>query len=149
MEQDSQLESEKTTKYLGTARVQLQWLSFQNNELDAKHVQVLKLSFEGDCRRLDVRNHIPAIIDQQNLDSALQLSGISQGQLFQCSQYQPLELGFWLGYQLECLHGRHRVQAAKLALASSNKWWTVDLYLAGINTSSQAVERSDNVILQI
>ena len=132
MEKDLQVETEKVTKYLGTARVQLQWLSFQHSKLKAKHVQVLKLSFEEDCRRLDARNHVPAIIDQQNLDSALQLSGVSRGQLFQCSQHQPLELSFWPGYQLECLHGRHRVQAAKLALAPSNKWWTVDLYLAGI-----------------
>lgn len=38
------------------------------------------------------------------------------------------ELVFPAGYQVECLHGRHRIQAAKeLGL----DWWTVDLYLAG------------------
>jgi len=122
MENDSRLENEKAFKYLGTARVQLKWLSFQNNELDAKHVQVLKSSFQRDCRRLDVRNHIPAVIDQQNFGSALQLSGIPESQFLQSSHHQLLKLDFWEGYQLECLHGRHKIQAAKLALAPSNKW---------------------------
>lgn len=49
MEKDLQFESEKAAKYLETARIQLHWLSFQDSALDAKHVQVLKLSFEGDC----------------------------------------------------------------------------------------------------
>jgi len=48
------------------------------------------------------------------------------------AQHESPELGFWPGYQLECLHGRHRIQAAKQALLPPDKWWTVDLYLAGM-----------------
>jgi hypothetical protein len=39
------------------------------------------------------------------------------------------------GYQLECLHGRHRIQAGREFLSPRNKWWAVDLYLAGIEIS--------------
>lgn len=38
------------------------------------------------------------------------------------------ELVFPAGYQAECLHGPHRIQAAKELWLD---WWTVDLYLAG------------------
>ena len=31
--------------------------------------------------------------------------------------------------RLECLHGRHRVQAGKEFLSTGDKWWIVDLYL--------------------
>ena len=48
------------------------------------------------------------------------------------AQHEFLELGFWPGYQLECLHGRYRIQAAKQALLPPDKWWTVDLYLSGM-----------------
>jgi hypothetical protein len=42
------------------------------------------------------------------------------------------ELVFPGGYQLECLHGRHRIQAGREFLSPRDKWWAVDLYLAGI-----------------
>ncbi len=136
MDEDLQLEREKSVNYWGAARVQLRWLAFHNTELDTKHLQILKSSFQKDCRRLDRRNHIPAIIDQQSLEHALRLSEISEGHLPKDSQHQIPELGFWAGYQLDCLHGRHRAEAAKLALAPSDKWWTVDLYSAGTKTLS-------------
>ena len=134
MEKELQLEREKSASYWGTARVRLHWLTFQDTDLDTKQVQILKLSFQKDCRRLDIHNHIPAIIDQQSLQSAFRLSGIAEDYLPKDPQHQIPELGFWEGYQLRCLHGRHRVEAAKLALAPWDKWWTVDLYSAGTDT---------------
>ncbi|KAL9132054.1 MAG: hypothetical protein Q9217_000182 [Psora testacea] len=137
LEKESRLEKEKIIKYKGTARIRLKWLHFRRNEpreLDDKHVQDLKSRFQKDCRRLDVRNHVPAIIDQQHLDSALRVSRIPEGVLPKNSQHEFPELDFWAGYQLECLHGRHRIQAAKQALSPPNKWWTVDLYLADISS---------------
>ncbi|KAG9238306.1 hypothetical protein BJ875DRAFT_502178 [Amylocarpus encephaloides] len=35
-----------------------------------------------------------------------------------------------IGFQLHCLHGRHRIQAAREAFPPRQRWWTVDLYLA-------------------
>ena len=124
-EEESRIEAEKRIKYKGTARIRLKWLHFQWNrprELDGKNVERLKADFRKDCRRLDEHNHIPAVIDQQSLNAAEELSGVLARQLG-----YP-ELVFPAGYQVECLHGRHRIQAAKeLGL----EWWTVDLYLAG------------------
>ena len=79
-----------------------------------------------------MRNHIPAVINKQHLGSVLQISRILEGELPKNSQHKYLNLGFWAGYQLECLHRRHRIEAAKQALLPSDKWWTVDLYLAGM-----------------
>ena len=56
------------------------------------------------------------------------MKGVSARQLGKYPQGGYPELVFPAGYQVECLHGRHRIQAAKeLGL----DWWTVDLYLAG------------------
>lgn len=132
LEEESNLAKEKATKFNGTARIRLEWLYFRGNQLDDRHVQDLQSRFQKECRRLDARNHIPAIIDQKHLDSALRVSGIPEGVLPINSQNRFPELGFWTGYELECLHGRHRIQAAKQALLPPDMWWTVDLYRAGM-----------------
>ena len=130
---ESDLEKEKAAKNIGTARIRLEWLYFREKQLDEKHVETLQLRFQKDCQRLPARNHIPAVINQQHLDSALQISGIKDGLVRTNSQNEFPELSFWTGYQLECLHGKHRIQAAKQALSPSDMWWTVDLYRADIN----------------
>ena len=138
LEEESKNEEEKSIKYKGTAHIRLKWLHFRWNEpreLNSKIVQDLISCFQKDCRRLDIRNHIPALINQQDLDSALRVSKILKGVLPTNSQHEYPELDFWAGYQLECLHGRHRIQAAKQVLSPPNKWWTVDLYLTGMITS--------------
>ena len=132
LEEELNLEKEKAAKCNGTARIRLEWLHFRDNQLDDKHVQDLQSRFQKNCLRLDARNHIPAIIDQQHLDFALRISGIPEGMLSIDSQNEFPELSFWAGYELECLHGKHRIQAAKQALLPPDMWWTVDLYRAGM-----------------
>ncbi len=130
LEEESNLEKEKATKYKKTARIILKWLYFRDNQTDDKHVKDLQSRFQKECRRLNARNHISAIINQQHLDAALRIFEISEGVLSFKSQNEFLELSFWAGYELECLHGRHRIQAAKQALLPPDMWWTVDLYRA-------------------
>lgn len=133
-DEESRLEAEKERKYKGTARVRLKWLHFRWNEpgeLDDTNVERLKSIFRKECRRLDIRNHICAVVDQQHLDAAILVSGISAGALLAKPESGYPELVFPAGYQLECLHGRHRIQAGKEVLPPADKWWTVDLYLAG------------------
>ena len=80
--EEARLEVEKHVKCQGTARIRLSSLHFPWNKLrklDPKNVDRLKSNFRKDCRRLEVRNHIPALIGQQQLDAALQVSGISAG----------------------------------------------------------------------
>jgi Protein of unknown function (DUF3723) len=138
-EEELRLEGEKRVKYKGTARIGLEWLHFQRNEPsepDDKNIERLKSIFKNDCRRLELRNHIPAIIDQQDLDVALLDSRILSAELLSTPQDGYPELVFPAGYRLECLHGRQRIQAAKRALLLGDKWWTVDLYLAGMGDFS-------------
>lgn len=67
-EEDSRLETKKRLKYKGTARIRLELLHFlgdEPKEVDPKHVETLKGYFRKyGCRRLEVRNHVPAVIDQ-------------------------------------------------------------------------------------
>jgi hypothetical protein len=136
--EDSKIERERRRTYRGTARVRLEALHFRRNrprELDRKHVEYLKRCFRKDgCRRLPKENHISAVIDQEHLDRAIRGSEISQADLLTNQPHHYAELVFPSGYQLECLHGQHRIQAAREVeiLSPIDKWWTVDLYLAGI-----------------
>lgn len=101
-EEESRLEAGRRIKYKETAFIKLKWLHFQTDEpeeLDGKNVGRLKSIFRKDCRRLDPHNYIAAVIEQQALNIALQLSGISAQQL---SGYPPdgyPELVFPAGYQ--------------------------------------------------
>ena len=130
-EDESRLEAEKRVKYKGTARIKLKCLHFQTDEEkpDGKNVERLKSIFRRDCCRLDAHNFIAAVIEQQALDVAVELSGISAQQLCRDPPGGYPELVFPAGYRVDCLHGRHRIQAAK---ELDLEWWMVDLYLAGM-----------------
>lgn len=83
--QDSALEAERRLRYQGTARISLDVLHFerdQSRELDLDQVEFLKECFRNeDCQRLPARNHVPAIISQQQLANAMRHSGVSAEQL--------------------------------------------------------------------
>ena len=77
---DAKFVAEKKAKYKGSARVKLGWLHFrwsEPRELDAKNVARLASIFRQECRRLDIHNHIPAIISQDDLDGAIAISKTS------------------------------------------------------------------------
>ncbi len=126
-EAESRVEADKHIKYKGTARVRLKSLCFRPNgphERDRENIERLKSIFREECLRLDASNHVPAVIEEQALLAAIRLSGITAGQLTEYSPGGYPELVFPAGYQLECLHGQDRIQAAKeLRLG----WWAVDL----------------------
>jgi hypothetical protein len=83
-----------------------------------------------------------AIIDQEYLDAAMHQSGIAADDMLTNDEADKPpeypELLFPQGFQLECLHGRHRIQAAREFLSPKDKWWTVDLYLSGKPKVSRA-----------
>lgn len=138
-EQDVRLEAERFVKYRGTARVPLHLLCFERGELrdlNRRNVERLKTVFHSETvRRLDPRNRVPAVISQSGLDEAVAASGISAERLLNDADNDPPALHFPAGVQLTCLHGRHRVQAARETLPPTDAWWAVDLYLAGRRTS--------------
>ena len=133
--EDQRFEAERSLKYRGAARVSLDALQFRNDqrrELDMEHVETLKKQFrvEG-CRRENIKAHVPVLIDQSCLDTALRLSGFSAAVLLSNTHNGYPELQLPRGSHLTCLHGKHRIQAGREFLSPRDKWWVVDLYLAG------------------
>jgi hypothetical protein len=136
--EDSRLDVERRLKYLGAARVSLDVLRLYwdgrdlRREPDRKHVEILKECFHKEgCHPLQLRNHVPAKIDQRCLDAALRDSGVSARQLLTQQPNGCPELVFPHGFKLDYLHGLHRIEAAREFLSPTDKWWTVDLYRSG------------------
>jgi hypothetical protein len=141
--EDSRLEGERRLKYKGTARISLDVLYFrqdQPRESNKRHVDFLVDCFQKEgCHRLPFCNHVPAIIDQRSLDGAMLRLGKSASELLtngEVPDYPLLE--FPVGFQLECLHGRHRIEAGREFLDPGDDWWTVDLYLSGRTEAFQS-----------
>ncbi|KAF7136920.1 hypothetical protein CNMCM5793_006582 [Aspergillus hiratsukae] len=113
-----QLTRERSLKYKGTAKVYINQIVAHpsiSRGLDPKNVDRLCEIFSRDrCRRLDVRNHVTAVVSRQHLEMALASAGV------------------------QCLHGQHRLKAAEELLPPSDQWWTVDLYLDDISSNLQA-----------
>ncbi len=108
---------------------------------DPKHVERIKQIFiKRGCRPRDVGNHIPALVDQQRLEVALEdarrngkwkMNTLpSNSATIDAPDGYP-ELNFPSG--IECLRGRHRIRAGEEWLPASEKWWIVDLYLSTIS----------------
>lgn len=134
-EEEHRLALETRKKYRGTASVKLEVLHFTCEE-DAENVTRLKHFFrKNGCNRLDIRNHIPAVINQEQLDIAIQYSKISANALMASSPTDPRGsypmLSFPPGFRLKCLHGLDRVRAGADILPPGDKHWIVDLYLEG------------------
>ncbi len=124
--------AEKQRYFIGSAKIHLKHFDFGVHStsltLDTKNIdrliQVFKL--EG-CLRLDLEHHIPAIISNQTLQESLARSAVDGTELHR--QQSPPTLLFPEDTYLPCLHGKHRIAAAKTLLLPGNTWWTVDLYL--------------------
>ena len=136
VDEEMKLEAERHLKYRGIAWVRLENLNFplkDSRELDSKNVERLKELFQRDTiRRLDSKNRIPAEIDEVDLNEAIRISNTSAESLMHNRDDNPPFLKFPPHYQLTCLHGRHRILAAREILPSVDSWWTVDLYLTGM-----------------
>ncbi|KAL5687471.1 hypothetical protein EMGR_001738 [Emarellia grisea] len=136
-----QLTRERNLKYKGTAKVYINQIVAHpsiTRGLDPKNVERLCKIFSRDrCRRLDVRNHVTAVVSRQHLEMALASAGVSTIALMTNPPDQYPLLDFPAG-QVQCLHGQHRLKAAEELLPPSDQWWTVDLYLDDISSDLQA-----------
>ncbi|KAL5354914.1 hypothetical protein ACLOAV_001005 [Pseudogymnoascus australis] len=147
--EDLRFETERRLFCKGSALVKFENLNWEEHKIrqhDPKNVLRLKRIFEKEgCRSLKVGNHIPAIVDQHHLDTAIenakQKGTWNAGVL--PSSYATIdsengypELEFPGG--INCLHGFHRIQAGK-ELRPAEKWWIVDLYLSGISYEMRAI----------
>ena len=139
--EDKRLAEERSENFRGTVRVNLRRLAFApecSREIDRKNVERLKKIFSkpNGCRRLSPSNCIPAIIDQQDLDLAIQSTGTTLKKLLDSPEHEPPMLKLPPDYFLHCLHGQHRILAALKVLKPGDEWWTVHLYLSGLFLAS-------------
>ncbi|CEJ55661.1 hypothetical protein PMG11_01909 [Penicillium brasilianum] len=129
------LTTERQLKYQGTAKVNLDQISLQplsSREIDHQNVERLREIFAKDgCNRLDLRNHVTAVVSRQHLQRACHATGLALEELKSRQQQYP-RLRFH-GRRVKCLHGQHRLKAAEDFLSPSDRWWTVDLYLDDIS----------------
>lgn len=117
---------------VGIVHVDISSLAFKDDiglrELDKALVTRLAQVFKAGCSPDTAENHIPAYIQPEQLSHILRASQLTAADL-QASllgrPYRRLELG---QDKLYCLHGRHRLQAALVALEPEDCWWTIRLY---------------------
>ncbi|KAJ6081405.1 hypothetical protein N7499_006279 [Penicillium canescens] len=133
--------SERSKKYRGIALISLSQIVPHSSicrALDPRNVDRLceVFSKEG-CRRLDVPNHVTAVVSSDSLDAALQKSRTSAAQLMSDTSDEYPHLQFSSG-QVKCLHGQHRLKAGEEFLADCDQWWTVNLYSDDISPSLKA-----------
>jgi hypothetical protein len=99
-------------------------------QVDKRIIEQLKRYFEGQgC--MSQSNRIPAIIDDSTLEAGLEGLAINAESFKASSTTAPPKLHFGDNVKLECLHGQHRVLAAKEFLAPRKRWWAVDFYGTG------------------
>ena len=130
---EQRIASDKLAKFKGAARVSIQNLDFPHpiREVDQKVIDQLIRDFDGEgCIRAEPSHRIPAVIDNSILQAALQKISLT-AESFKAKADHPPVLKLGSGVKLECLHGQHRVLAAKEHLPASQWWWVVDLYGTG------------------
>ncbi|PGG96174.1 hypothetical protein AJ79_09706 [Helicocarpus griseus UAMH5409] len=143
--EEVQLATERRQKYLGTAKASLRQIQFDPplpHDLDSKNLERLRQIFrKTQCRRLDIENHVPVTVSEQDLTKALEHGRVPRQALL---TNPPPFLEFPAG--LRGLHGRHRVQAGSELLPPLDRWWTVDLYLddVGDNLRTALIEEYAN-----
>ncbi|KAE8155499.1 hypothetical protein BDV40DRAFT_294282 [Aspergillus tamarii] len=132
---ERRLTVERLLKYQGTAKIDLNQISLQpllSREIDQKNVERLRDIFAKDgCQRLDIRNHVTAVVSRQHLERACRAAGLTPEELKTCQPQYPRLL--FRRHQVQCLHGQHRLKAAEETLPPSDRWWTVDIYLDDIS----------------
>lgn len=129
--EDAKFEAERRLKHRGTAKVALDAIHLPE-EPDRRQVERLKEIFHrGGCRPEHIVNHVLLLIDQPTLENALRASGFPATALLHNVNAGYRELYVPHNCQLVCLHGKHRIQAAREYLSAQHQWWVADLYLAG------------------
>ena len=133
-----QLTTERRQKYRGTAKINLDQISFpasQTREIDPKNVERLCRIFSKDgCHWLDMRNYITAVVSKRQLKRARHAARVTAQELLRNPSDQYPHLDFSTE-RVQCLHGQHRIKAGEEVLPPNEQWWTVDLYLDGVLSS--------------
>jgi hypothetical protein len=132
--------------YRGIARVDLAQLARFGpyvRDADQNVIETLRKGMIDDDKRHLVQSYIPVMLIQENFDKALELSDIRPCDLLgQVPQPRLLEVP---ARSLTCLHGRQRLEAARLCLSGEERWWPVKLYVEGLSNHLIRVTRMLNI----
>ena len=142
---EARILSERARAHRGIAKVRLTSICYETDSIhgtraiDASNVARLQKIFElQGCLRLEPENNVPVLVLQDDLDAALKASSLQPEQL---RGYEPIALAFE-AKSLLCLHGKHRLEAAKKYfeyIEFEDTWWVVDLYTHGISIAFLAL----------
>uniref|UniRef100_A0A093VHN0 Calponin likey domain-containing protein n=1 Tax=Talaromyces marneffei PM1 TaxID=1077442 RepID=A0A093VHN0_TALMA len=131
-----QVGTERSRKYLGTAKIDLDHISFHpdsSRTVDPQNIDRLREVFRSEgCRRYEIQNHITGVVSRESLQAALRAAHKSPDELLTTTPQSVPRLQFSAG-QVLCLHGQHRIRAGAEVLLEEDRWWTVDLYLDDIS----------------
>lgn len=126
---------EKKRHFLGTARVPIDKLSFEGSSarvLDEKNVERLVSIYKlTACQQLKPSNHIPGILPPEAFSRFVGSIATVQNPLRSDEPSGWPMLIVSEEQQIQCLHGRHRVEAARRCLGRRDQWWVVDFYSTG------------------
>ena len=125
---------EKQRAYLGAIKYPLQYLEVEDDSVnprqtDPKNIKRLLSIFklEG-CCRLEPRNRVPVLISVAQYERLIERLPERGSTLKNCTIEPPEST---LAEKLVCLHGKHRLEAARRYLGSGQRWWIIDLYRDG------------------
>ncbi|OCL03052.1 hypothetical protein AOQ84DRAFT_420650 [Glonium stellatum] len=132
----------KAQFFRGIAQIDLTALNFDHplarnyhRQPSSKKIARLKNIFTlENCLRSDEENFIDAIVDDDMLAEALQVSGLEANAF----RHRPegMEIPRLLISHVDCLNGLHRTCAAKRHLDQNDQWWTVRLFSKELSTAA-------------
>lgn len=121
---DLQIFREKSRTFCGSVKIPLDKICHEelpNNprQFNEKNVTTLLDFFRSEgCLRLDPEHYVPALISRSAVPRGLHPGG-------EPPRFNP-------EHPVVCLHGRHRLEAArKIFTGDEDRWWVVDLYSRG------------------
>lgn len=128
----AQLESDKQKYFLGTAKVDIDAFSFDSflpRDLNLQNSERLLSVYElTGCSQLDTANRVPALIADNDFTEAVARADSTVEKARHHDHLQWPTLSLPADAKIECLRGKHRIEAAKLYLRSGFRWWSVDFY---------------------
>ncbi|KAJ5346216.1 hypothetical protein N7452_004220 [Penicillium brevicompactum] len=132
--------TERCRTYQGTAKVNISQITphpSTSQHMNIKNVERLCEIFDKEgCRRLDIYNHVSAVVSRQHLHEALQAGRVDAADLMTDQPNRYPHIHFSAG-SIQCLHGQHRLKAGEHYLPLIDQWWTVDLYSDDISPDLQ------------
>lgn len=125
---NSNVSGARQLAFRGFVRVNLDDLSFVHDShrgLDERNVARICRIFELEgCQRLDEHHFVDVVIGH---DQALDEHRVTERPIPHWPDLPLIVCG-----KLECLNGRHRIQAAKLHLPPNERWWIARVFIEGI-----------------